>query len=146
MPASRRRNLTKNTINSKNRWVEGNDNLSPLILDYFGNLFKSESGVIEQEVLQAVKPRITLGMNKFLMAPFSMEDMRKALFQIGDMKAPGPDRLHAVFFKRFWHILGEELTNEVLAAINKKKMPKWLEPNKYCSNAKGGECGGNHSI
>ena len=44
--------------------------------------------------------------------------MKKALFSIGDLKAPGPDGLHAIFFKRFWNMLGEELTDEVLNAIN----------------------------
>ena len=44
------------------------------------------------------------------------------MFQIGDMKASGPDGLHAMFFKRFWHILGDELTNEVLDAIRKRKI------------------------
>lgn len=45
--------------------------------------------------------------------------MRKVVFQIADMNAPGPDGLHAIFFKRFWHILGEELTNEVQDAIKR---------------------------
>src|SRR3954462_2669625 len=46
------------------------------------------------------------------------------------MKAPGPYGLHAVFFKRFWHILGEELTDEVLDVINKRKIPQgWNDTN-----------------
>ena len=44
--------------------------------------------------------------------------MKKALFSIGDLKASGPDGLHAIFFKRFWNMLGEELTDEVLQAVN----------------------------
>ena len=36
-------------------------------------------------------------MNQILMAPFSREEVKKALFSIGDLKAPGPDGLHAVF-------------------------------------------------
>lgn len=46
------------------------------------------------------------------------------------MKAPGPDDLHAIFFKRFWHILGDDLTDEVLAAINNKNVPTgWNQTN-----------------
>ena len=64
------------------------------------------------------------------MAPFTKEDVKKALFQIGDMKAPGPYGLHAVFFKRFWHIIGDELTKEVLDAIINKKNPEgWNSTN-----------------
>lgn len=49
--------------------------------------------------------------------------MLKVLFQIGDIKASGPDGLHAIFFKRFWYILRDELSNEVIDAINNKKIP-----------------------
>jgi hypothetical protein len=69
-------------------------------------------------------------MNDLLTSEFTREDVRKALFQIGDMKAPGPDGLHAIFFKRFWHIVGDELTNEVLDALNKRKIPEgWNSTN-----------------
>ena len=58
------------------------------------------------------------------------EDVKKALFQIGDMKDPGPDALHTIFFKRFWHIVGEELATEVLQAINTRKIPEgWNSTN-----------------
>lgn len=60
-------------------------------------------------------------MNTALIAPFTADEVRKALFDIGDLKAPGPDRLHAVFYKRFWPMLGEDLVAEVLAAINSCK-------------------------
>ena len=40
------------------------------------------------------------------------------------MKAPGSDGLHAVFFKKCWHFIGDSLTAEVLAAINNKTIPE----------------------
>jgi hypothetical protein len=51
--------------------------------------------------------------------------VKKALFQIADLKAPGPDGLHAVFYKSYWpiNILGEDITKEVLHAINTKVIP-----------------------
>ena len=48
-------------------------------------------------VLSDVNRRVTTNMNQFLMASFSREEVKKALFSIGDLKAPGPDGLHAVF-------------------------------------------------
>ena len=53
----------------------------------------------------------------------SAEEVKKSLFSIGDMKAPGTDGLHDVFFKKCWHILGDALTAEVLNAINNKVIP-----------------------
>ena len=104
-------------------WVEGNDSLKPLVRDYFVSLFTSEAGDTDQGLLASVKPSVSAAMNDFLCADYTGDEVKRALFQIGDVKAPGPDSLHALFFKRFWHILGDELTKEVLDAINKKKIP-----------------------
>ena len=57
------------------------------------------------------------------MAPFSREEVKKGLFSIGDLKALGPDGLLAIFFKRFWNMLGDDLVKEVLAVINNAVVP-----------------------
>ena len=62
-------------------------------------------------------------MNNALMAPYTAEEVQKALFNIGDLKAPGPDGLHAIFYKRLWSMLGEDLTEEVLKAVNTCSIP-----------------------
>ena len=45
--ARRRRKLIKKFKNSDDIWVEGNDNLKPLIRDYFHGLFTSDMGVVD---------------------------------------------------------------------------------------------------
>jgi hypothetical protein len=57
-----------------------------------------------------------------LMKPYSAEEGKHALFSVGDLKAPGPDVLHALCFKKCWHILGDVLSEEVLVAINTKSI------------------------
>jgi hypothetical protein len=47
-----------------------------------------------------------------------VEDVKKEAFSIGDLKAPGPDGIHAIFYKRFWSLCGEDITNEVLQSMN----------------------------
>ena len=59
-------------------------------------------------------------MNVDFMKLFAADYVKKALFSIGDMKALGSDGLHALFFKKYWNILGGELTLEVLNAIKSK--------------------------
>lgn len=49
------------------------------------------------------------------------------LLQIGKGRAPGPDGMPALFYKRFWHIVGEKVIDEVLKVL------------------KGGHNGGPHS-
>ena len=53
----------------------------------------------------------------------STEEVKKALFDIGDLKALGPDSLYAIFYKRFWPMLGEDLVDEVLKSVNSGIIP-----------------------
>jgi hypothetical protein len=63
-------------------------------------------------------------MNEKLLAPFSAYDVKKAAFSIGDLKAPGPGGIHAIFYKRFWGLCGEDITNEILQAMNTGVIPE----------------------
>ena len=63
-------------------------------------------------------------MNETLLAPYIAEEVKNALFSIDDLKAPGPDGLHAIFYKKSWPILGEDLIREVLQAVNSGVIPE----------------------
>jgi hypothetical protein len=121
--ARRQRNRVKRLKDENGVWREGTAYLNPMISDYFSGLFSTEVYDIDPTLLQKVYPRVTANMNDSLRRPYTAEDVRKALFSIGDMKAPGTDGLHAIFFKKCWHIVGEVLTQEVLQAINDKVSP-----------------------
>lgn len=45
-------------------------------------------------------------MNEALLAPYSEDEVRKALFAIGDLKALGQDNLHAIFLPSGWLFVG----------------------------------------
>ena len=72
-----------------------------MVQNYFTQLFQSEIHEIDDSVLDAVELKVTANMNRGLLAQFTPEEVKKALFAIGDLKAPGPDGLHAIFYKRF---------------------------------------------
>ncbi|KAL0358099.1 UNVERIFIED_CONTAM: hypothetical protein Scaly_1495600 [Sesamum calycinum] len=42
------------------------------------------------------------------------EEVKQAIFHISDNKAPGPDGYSACFFKRAWHIVGDQVCTAVL--------------------------------
>jgi hypothetical protein len=86
-------------------------------------LFTSEDSGNNVGVLDAINARITNSMNETILAPFTSEEVKKALFNIGDPNAPGPYGLHAVFYKRFWHLLCDDLVFEVLDVVNRCKIP-----------------------
>jgi hypothetical protein len=63
-------------------------------------------------------------MNNSLCRVFTEEEIKKALFQTGDLKAPGPDGLHVVFYQRYWSLIGDDLTREVMQAVNTGVIPE----------------------
>jgi hypothetical protein len=63
-------------------------------------------------------------MNKKLLAPFTAEEVKNALFRIRDLKSLGPDGLHAIFYRKNWNLCGVEFTQEVLQALNIGVIPK----------------------
>ena len=99
--AQRRRNLVKGLVDDQGLRHEDIGEMNVMVRDYFANLFTSEVQEVDHGVLEDVNSRVTSDMNKILLAPFLREEVKKALFSIGDLKAPGPDGLHAIFFKRF---------------------------------------------
>jgi hypothetical protein len=48
-------------------------------------------------------------MSTDLCKEFSDEEISIALFQIGPIKAPGPDGFHACFYQRNWELLRDEV-------------------------------------
>jgi hypothetical protein len=62
-------------------------------------------------------------MNDLLTADFTEEEINIALNSIGDLKAPGPDGMPAIFFKKFWALVGDRVKQEVLHFLNGGPMP-----------------------
>ena len=48
-------------------------------------------------------------MLNVLDAEFTREEVKAALYHIGDLKAPGPDGMPSIVFKKHWHFMGDYL-------------------------------------
>lgn len=57
-------------------------------------------------------------LNEDLTKEFTADEVRAALRQMHPTKAPGPDGMSAVFFQKYWDIIGSDVTNMVLNALN----------------------------
>lgn len=52
-------------------------------------------------------------MNEMLCREVSNEEIKIALDGIGDLKAPGADGMPTLFYKQYWHIVGNDIIREV---------------------------------
>ncbi|KAK1650817.1 hypothetical protein QYE76_068622 [Lolium multiflorum] len=124
----RRVNMLKKLRNDDGGWVEGDEELRSFITNYYQSLFSSTAGTREAELLCNVSPVVTPDMNAYLKIPFSLDEIKDALNSMGDLKAPGPDGMPAVFYKRFWDLVGSKVQEEVLGVLNGGNIPAgWNE-------------------
>ncbi|KAL2248040.1 UNVERIFIED_CONTAM: hypothetical protein Sindi_2656300, partial [Sesamum indicum] len=61
-----------------------------------------------------------------LLLPLSADDVKQAVFDIADDKAPGPDGYSSRFFKAAWPVVGEEVTRAVLDFFSNGKLLKQI--------------------
>ena len=57
-------------------------------------------------------------MNHDLIKDFSAEEVRTALRQMHPTKAPELDGMSAIFYQKYWDIVGIDVTNMVLNVLN----------------------------
>ncbi|KAK1618873.1 hypothetical protein QYE76_024390 [Lolium multiflorum] len=122
--ARRKRNTILKIKNDEGNWVEGNEEMGGLIHSYFSSLFSSEVEHTSEELLSKVIPRVMAEMNSALLKPYTAEEVKQAMFSIGDYKAPRINGLHAVFYKKFWAVVGDDVTREVLQVLNSGVIPR----------------------
>ena len=82
--------------------------------DYFHTLFHASAGDQMEKCLDAVPSRVTEDMLMVLSSEFTAEEVKVALFQMGPIKAPGPNGMNALFYQKFWHIVGDDMVSTVL--------------------------------
>ena len=57
-----------------------------------------------------------------LSSEFTVEEVKVALLQMGPTKAPGPDGMNALFYQKFWHIVGDDMVFAMLDFLNNDHM------------------------
>ena len=71
-----------------------------------------------EECLSAVSQKVSMDMQEILSREFSADEIKAALFQMEPTKAFGPDGMNALFYQKFWHIVGNDVTTAALDFLN----------------------------
>lgn len=67
---------------------------------------------VDQIVLD-LGPKVSASHHAFLEANVTEEEIRTALWSIGDLKASGPDGFNVFFYKHSWHLVKREVVTAV---------------------------------
>ncbi|KAH7842785.1 hypothetical protein Vadar_009244 [Vaccinium darrowii] len=86
-------------------------------------IFTSSNPFGFDEVLSSVQQRVSPAMNAMLTRQVSAAKVKCALFQMPPTKSPGPDGMTALFFQKYWHVVGEDVrsffhSEKLLRGIN----------------------------
>ena len=65
-------------------------------------------------------------MQQTLTSEYTADEIKAALFQMGPTKVPGPEGMNALFYQKFWHIVGDNVVSAVLEFRNSSYMPPAL--------------------
>lgn len=119
-----RRNRIKRLKDDNGEWCANQQNMEGMVNDYFRNLYTKDPCVAPQGIVGLFEQCILDDVNADLCKPFSEEEISNALFQIGPLKAPGPDGFPARFFQRNWGLLKEDVIMAVRAFFADGCMPE----------------------
>ncbi|KAL5543567.1 hypothetical protein UlMin_007351 [Ulmus minor] len=101
-------------------WCDEEEGMAQIIENYFDTLFTSSSpsSVDFDRVLESIERKVTPQLNEQLDQVFVAEDVKTAVFQMAPTKSPGADGMSAIFYQKFWPIVGEDITAACLGFVN----------------------------
>ena len=102
--------------------MEDMEDIVNVAAGYFDNLFCAGSCDQMEECIDAIPSKVTLEMQQMLSSDFTVEEVEVALFQMGPIKAPALDGMNALFYQKFWHVVGESVTMAMLDFLNSGNM------------------------
>ena len=98
--------------------MEDIEDVAGVAVQYFNHLFSRGPCSRIEECLEAIPHKVISEMQQILTDEFNEDEIKAALFQMGSTKAPGPDGMNALFYQKFWHIVGDIVVSAVLEFLN----------------------------
>jgi len=108
---------------SNGQWCDDPDQMAAMATDFFQALYTKDTNVRPAHMVSLLDTRVNDEMNDDLCREFTDQEISDALFQIGLLKAPGPDGLPARFFQRNWGLLKDDITSAVKRFFIDGSMP-----------------------
>ncbi|XP_028776836.1 uncharacterized protein LOC114733531 [Neltuma alba] len=88
---------------------------------YFEQLYREESGESPRLNFELSYPRIKESDMMMVGDKVDAEEIKKAIFAMGPLKAPGPDGLNPLFFQSQWNVVGQSVVSMVESILKDPK-------------------------
>ncbi|XP_019183755.1 PREDICTED: uncharacterized protein LOC109178674 [Ipomoea nil] len=121
--ARRRNNTLVRIKDHSGDWVE-RLGMQAEIIRYFKDIFGANT--CTTSIFDRVRARMTAEMNVSMSLPFTIADVKTAVFDMAPDKSPGPDGMSPAFFQHFWPTIGHDLTLFLIQCVEQKQFPPGL--------------------
>lgn len=95
-------------------------------MNYFQAMFSTSSDKGLMDFISIVEGKLTKGIRVELDREFEADEIIRALNQMHPNKAPGPDGMSLLFFKKYWRSISPSISSTLLKALNLGKFSKEL--------------------
>jgi hypothetical protein len=118
-------------------WCVDDEILREEAQKYFKSLFSTSNLNTYNNVYDDPQgPKLSEEACQSLTKPITKEEVAQALNQMHPFKAPGPDGFQGIFFKQYWHILGDDVVRTISTAFETGSFPptmrRSLIPLPFC--------------
>ncbi|KAJ0935111.1 putative RNA-directed DNA polymerase [Helianthus annuus] len=98
------------------------DEVYTVLVDHYTDFLGKMHTVEKLEVNGLFSNALDSNAAAFMIRQVTREEVKSAMFSIGENKAPGPDGYTSAFFKNSWEIVGDEVTKAILEFSNNGKL------------------------
>ncbi|XP_060183338.1 uncharacterized protein LOC132613336 [Lycium barbarum] len=109
--------------NQQGVWIEGESLLAEEASRFYQQQFSQEVDPLDFELLQHVPSMVDQDTNNQLVSMPTLEEVKKAVFELPADSAGGPDGMIGIFYQVCWDIVGADVYNLVKAFFDGQTLP-----------------------
>ena len=117
----KRKNAISRIMDENGIWHETKEGIANVVVSYFEKLYTTSYPSHILEITDTIPTKVSSEMNQSLIKDFTKEEVLAALKQMHPTKAPSPDDMSAIFFQKYWDVVGNDVTSMVLNVLNCNK-------------------------
>lgn len=114
--------------NNLNEWKYDSEEIVGVFVNYYSELLGKKAQFRKKTVQGIMQkgPTILVEQQLDILRNFNHEDVKKAMFNIGKNKSPGPDGYSSGFYKKTWCIVGQDISEVVLDFFRNGRLLKQI--------------------
>lgn len=120
----RKTNEIKKIRGDDGRWWHNQENIVRVMVDYYAQLFATSNPSGIAQTCEDIQKKLSPKQADWCGRRFCHVEVKEAIDQMHPLKAPGPNRLPALFYQKYWHIVGQDVCKMVLSILNDDRSPE----------------------